>query len=306
MNTLITEKYRPKTLKEFIGENSLKEKLEKFIKDEEIPNILFYSLSPGTGKTTLAKMLVNSINCEHIYINASDDNGIDTIREVVKQFASTASFTKYKIVILDEAAKLSFDAQSALLNMIETFSENTRFILTCNYIEKIIEPLRSRCTPIKIVPPTKGEIAKHLVSILDAEGIKYSEDLKEVKFLVQNHYPDMRSMLNLIQLNTFDGELKLSYDEIVQSAYKSRILAELKKPTKTSFNAIRQILADSNIDDYYEMFRYLFDNIDEYAVGNVTAICIALEEYQYHYNFRVDKEMVIMATISKILEIIKK
>jgi len=145
-----------------------------------------------------------------------------------------------------------------------------------------------------------------LVSILDAEGIKYSEDLKEVKFLVQNHYPDMRSMLNLIQLNTFDGELKLSYDEIVQSAYKSRILAELKKPTKTSFNAIRQILADSNIDDYYEMFRYLFDNIDEYAVGNVTAICIALEEYQYHYNFRVDKEMVIMATISKILEIIKK
>ena len=265
MTELLSEKYRPQTLDEFIGDEKLKSRIEEFIKKKEIQNITFYSISPGTGKTTLAKMLVKTIDCDHLYLNASDDNGIDTVREKVKQFASSASFKPFKVVILDEAAKLSWDAQSALLNIIETFSKNVRFILTCNYIEKIIPPLQSRCTPTKIIPPNKGDIARHLVKILETENIKYNDDLSEVKFLVSQYYPDMRQMLETIQLNVVDGVLTLNQAELVKNNYKNQILEELKKPTVKTLNNVRQILLDSSIDEYYEVFRFLFDNIDSFG-----------------------------------------
>lgn len=304
MTELLCEKYRPQTLDEFIGEEALKTKIQKFIKNQEIENTTFYSISPGTGKTTLAKMLVKLVDCDYLYLNASDDNGIDTVREKVKQFASSASFKPLKVIILDEAAKLSWDAQSALLNIIESFSKNVRFILTCNYIEKIIEPLQSRCTPVKIVSPSKGDIARHLVKILEAEQIKYNEDLSEIKFIVSQHYPDLRAMLNLIQSNTVEGVLQLNQDELIKNNYKNQILEELKNPGTKTWKNIRQILADSNIDDYYDIFRFLFDNLDIFGKDQAGAITIYLEEYQYQYNFRIDKEICIMALIAKILQLL--
>ena len=304
MTELLSEKYRPQTLDEFIGDEKLKSRIEEFIKKKEIQNITFYSISPGTGKTTLAKMLVKTIDCDHLYLNASDDNGIDTVREKVKQFASSASFKPFKVVILDEAAKLSWDAQSALLNIIETFSKNVRFILTCNYIEKIIPPLQSRCTPTKIIPPNKGDIARHLVKILETENIKYNDDLSEVKFLVSQYYPDMRQMLETIQLNVVDGVLTLNQAELVKNNYKNQILEELKKPTVKTLNNVRQILLDSSIDEYYEVFRFLFDNIDSFGKNQIGPIIILLEEYQYQYNFRIDKEICVLALIAKILQLL--
>jgi replication factor C small subunit len=143
-NTLWVEKYRPDILENYVGNENLKETISKYIEQNDIQNLIFYGPA-GTGKTTLAKLLVKNINCDFIYINASDERGIETIRDKVSGFASTMSFKPLKVVILDEADFLTIQAQASLRNVIETFSKSTRFILTCNYIERIIDPLQSRC-----------------------------------------------------------------------------------------------------------------------------------------------------------------
>jgi replication factor C small subunit len=145
----------------------------------DIQNFIFYGPA-GSGKTTLAKIIVKNLDCDYLYINASDENGIDTIREKVKGFASSASWKGIKVVILDEADFITIQGQAALRNVIETFSRSTRFILTCNFIERIIDPLQSRCQVLKIVPPSKTDVYNHLTWILaDQLSISYEpEDLK--------------------------------------------------------------------------------------------------------------------------------
>jgi replication factor C small subunit len=300
---LYVEKYRSKVLDEYVGNETLKQVIAKYIEQNDIQNLLLYG-PPGTGKTTLAKLLINNINCDHLYINASDERGIETIREKVQGFASTASFKPLKVIILDEADFITIQGQAALRNVIETYSMSTRFILTCNFIERIIDPLQSRCQVLKIVPPSKGEVAKHVVTVLEKENTEY--DLDSIKTVVNQFYPDLRKILNTCQLSTHSGKLTLDKSVLIASNYIDKVISELIKPTLTSWKTIKQIIADSNISEYDELFRSLYDRIEEYSKGNDGELIILISESQYQSNFRIDKEINIMACISQILKVILK
>ena len=299
-NTLLVEKYRPTTLEHYVGNENIKEVIQKYLNQNDIQNFIFYG-GAGTGKTTLAKIIVKNLDCDFLYLNASDENGIDTIREKVKGFASTASFKGIKVVILDEADFITIQGQAALRNVIETFSRSTRFILTCNYIERVIDPIQSRCQVLKIVPPSKLDTAKHTAWVLDQEEISYETD--DIKSIVNQYYPDLRKMLNTIQSSTINSKLLLDKDVLVSSNYMLSVIKELS--TSKNWKNIRQIIADSGVKDFEELYRFLFDNSSKYASDREGSIAIILNEHLYQANFRIDKEINIMSAISKIIEIIK-
>jgi replication factor C small subunit len=299
-NTLLVEKYRPTTLEHYVGNENIKEVIQKYLNQNDIQNFIFYG-GAGTGKTTLAKLIVKNLDCDFLYLNASDENGIDTIREKVKGFASTASFKGIKVVILDEADFITIQGQAALRNVIETFSRSTRFILTCNYIERIIDPIQSRCQVLKIVPPSKLDTAKHTAWVLDQEEISYETD--DIKSIVNQYYPDLRKMLNTIQSSTINSKLLLDKDVLVSSNYMLSIIKELS--TSKNWKNIRQIIADSGVKDFEELYRFLFENSSKYASNREGSIAVILNEHLYQSNFRIDKEINIMSAISKIIETIK-
>ena len=179
-NSLLVEKYRPSKLENYVGNENIKKSISKYLDQNDIQNLIFYGPA-GTGKTTLAKLCIQNLDCDHLYINASDERGIETIRDKVQGFASVASFKPLKVVILDEADFLTIQAQASLRNIIETFSRTTRFIMTCNFVERIIDPLQSRCQVLKIVPPTKKDVAKHLNWILQQESIEHDINDLEIE-----------------------------------------------------------------------------------------------------------------------------
>ena len=302
-NSLFVEKYRSKTLEEYVGNEQLKQIVAQYIEKNDLQNLLLYG-TPGTGKTTLAKLIVGNFNCDYLYINASDERGIDTIRDKVQGFASSASFKPIKIIILDEADFLTIQAQASLRNIIETYSRTTRFILTCNYLERIIEPLQSRCQVLKITPPSKKEVAQHVSIILDKEDINY--ELTDLVLVVNKHYPDVRKILNTCQVNTVDNILKLD-KTVMSSSYKEALITELSSPSKNSFANIRQIIADNVDGGFEEVFKILYDNLDKYGQNDLTKamIIIEIENYMYHSNFVLDKEINVMALICSILKIIQ-
>ena len=303
-NSLFVEKYRPVNIDNYVGNESIKNTVKKYISQNDIQNLLFYGPA-GTGKTTLAKLIVKNIDCDYLYINASDERGIETIRDKVAGFASTASFKSIKVVILDEADFLTIMAQASLRNVIETFSRSTRFILTCNYVERIIDPIQSRCQTLKIVPPSKEDIIEHLVKILTKENISF--DSPDVISVVNSNYPDVRKMLNIIQMSTVDGGqndlyLRIDKDVIVSSNYMNKVLDELKK-TRPDWKSIRQIIINANVSDFEVFYRFLYDNASEYLNGKEGMVAIHINEYSYQANFRIDKEINIMALISKLIEL---
>jgi DNA polymerase III delta prime subunit len=300
-HSLLVEKYRPTRIENYIGNESIKNTIQKHINQNDIQNLLFYG-PPGTGKTTLAKIIVKNLNCDFLYINASDERGIETIRDKVAGFASTASFKGIKVVILDEADFLTIMAQASLRNVIETFSRSTRFILTCNYIERIIDPIQSRCQTLKILPPNKSEIINHLVKITEKENIKCT--INDLEIITNNNYPDVRKMLNTIQVSTTDSILKLDSNTLVESNYMDKVLTELKIKNP-NWGVIRQIVVDSNVNDFEGFYRYLYNNSSEYAPGKEGMIAYYINEYSYQSNFRIDKEVNCMALMSKIIETIK-
>ena len=304
-NSLFVEKYRSKTLDEYVGNEQLKQIVHQYLKNNDLQNLLLYG-TPGTGKTTLAKLIVNNFDCDYLYINASDERGIDTIRDKVQGFASSASFKPIKIIILDEADFLTIQAQASLRNIIETYSRTTRFILTCNYLERIIDPLQSRCQVLKITPPSKKEVAQHISTILDQENINY--ELEDLALVVNKHYPDIRKILNTCQVNNVEGTLKIDKTVLASNSYKDGVLKELKSPSKSSFKNIRQILADSNLDDFEDVYRFLYDTLDEYGKNDLAkaTIIIDIENYMYHANFRIDKEINVCALIASILKTINQ
>ena len=161
----------------------------------------------GVGKTTLAKIITNQIDCDVMYVNASDENSVDAVRDKIRGFASSMGFRKWKVIILDESDYLTPNAQAALRNLMETFSKTTRFILTCNYVEKIIDPIQSRCQTFSITPPSKKEVAIRLKNILDLEGIGF--EMNDLKTLVNGGYPDIRRVLNAAQRQVVDGKIKI-------------------------------------------------------------------------------------------------
>lgn len=300
-HSLFVEKYRPQSVDSYVGNQEFKDIVSLYIAENDIQNLLLYGPA-GTGKTSAAKLIVNKIECDYIYINASDERGIDTIREKVVGFASTMSFKPLKVVILDEADYLTIQSQAALRNVMEQYSRNTRFILTCNYVEKIIDPIQSRCQVVNIIPPSKKDIALHLVSILDEEKIEYEkESLKDV---VNTYYPDLRKMLNTIQMFSKKGKLDLTKSTVVSSAYHKQIIDNLK--SKRNWRELRQIIADSGVKDFEELFKKLYELSSEYAPGKEHEIVILINEYSYKANFRIDKEINVMALLSEIINVLNQ
>ena len=296
-HSLLVEKYRPDNLEGYVGNENIKKVIAQYLTQNDIQNLIFYGPA-GTGKTTLAKIIINNLDCDHLYINASDERGIETIREKVTGFASVASFKPLKVVILDEADFLTIQAQASLRNIIETFSRTTRFIMTCNFVERIIDPLQSRCQVLKIVPPTKSDVAKHLAGILTSENIKYT--VEDLKVIVNQYYPDLRKCINTLQLSTVDNTIELDTNVLVSSNYIGKVIAELQTP-KPSFKNIRQIIADSNTDDFEEMYRTLYEESSNYMPGKEGTVAILINDHQYKANFRIDKEICLMSLIQNLI-----
>ena len=304
-NSLWVEKYRPIKLDDYVGNEHLKEKVSGYIESEDVPHLLLFGRA-GTGKTTLAKLIVKSIECDYMIINASDENNVDTVRNKVKNFASSQGFKKYKIVILDEFDYMTPNAQAILRNLMETFSKHCRFILTCNYVEKIIDPIQSRCQTFQIVPPSKKEVAVQLDKILKSENVKY--DVKDLVPIIDSSYPDIRKIINTCQLNSVKGVLKLSKNDLLDSDFKTKILDILKTSddSRNKYMKIRKTVADSKVQDFTEMYSLLYDKVDEYASGKISGVILVLAEGQHRDALAVDKEIPFMATILNILSTINK
>ena len=302
-HTLWVEKYRPSSLDTYIGNEHLKSKVKVYLESGDLPHLLLFGKA-GTGKTTLAKLLVKNIECDYLYINASDETGVDNVRNKVKSFASTIGFKDLKIIILDECDYISPNAQAALRNVMEIFSKHCRFILTCNYVERIIDPIQSRCQSFQIIPPSKQEVASHLYNILHGEGVDFQID--DIKILVNSGYPDIRRVINSSQRNVVNGKLKLDTTSILQNDYKLKLLKILKTQNKkTAFKDIRQLLADNKITDFADLFRLLYDEVDDWGTGHVAECILIISRYELSDSQVVDKEINAMAMVIELLGVIK-
>jgi replication factor C small subunit len=299
---LWVEKWRPKKFDDFIGSDTVKETLKIWLEKKDIPHLLFFS-SPGTGKTSLGKMLVNLIPCDSMIINASDENGVDDIRNKVQDFCVTMGMHNLKIMFLDEADRLTPDAQGIMRNLMETYSYSTRFILTCNYQEKIAPAIKSRCQSFEIRPPSKADIMKHLVKILTAEKIVF--DPKDVAFIVASYFPDMRKILNFAQQSSINGTLKITKANTADQDYKTKLVELLKTPSKLGlFTEIRQLVADASFSNYEEVYRYLFDHVNDYAPNKQAAVILNLADANYQSSLVFEREITFVAAMHKLLAVL--
>ena len=302
-HSLWVEKYRPTTLDTYIGNEHLKSKVKVYLESGDLPHLLLFGKA-GTGKTTLAKLLVNNINCDYLYINASDENSVDVVREKVKNFASTMGFAEMKVIILDECDYITPNAQAALRNLMETFSKHCRFILTCNFVERIIDPIQSRCQSFQIIPPDRKQVAVHMSNILKSENV--TSDNKDIVTLVNGGYPDIRRVINSAQRQVVDNKLVIDEAMITQNDYKLSLLEILKtQDKKNAFKNIRQLIADSKVTDFSDLFRLLFDTIDDWGKGHIAECILLLSQYQQSDAVVVDKEINIMAMFTEIIGVIK-
>ena len=294
---LWVERYRPQDLSTYVGNEHLKTKVERFLDDGNVPHLLLYGRAGG-GKTTLAKIIVNHIECDYLYINASDERNIDLVRDKLKTFASSVGFKPMKVVILDEADYLNVNsAQPALRNLMETFSAHCRFILTCNYVEKIIDPIQSRCQTYKIIPPSKKEVAVHAKTILEKENISF--DLDDLALVVTAGYPDLRKVINELQRMSINGKLSIDKDGMIHNEFKLQFLDAIRN--KESISTVRKMVADSNFTEYTELYRLLYDEVESFGVEKMPEIIADISKGSYQDVLVVDKEINFIATVSNIL-----
>tara|TARA_R100001369_G_scaffold21167_1_gene38581 strand:- start:131 stop:1054 length:924 start_codon:yes stop_codon:yes gene_type:complete len=302
-HSLWVEKYRPTSLDTYIGNEHLKSKVSVYLESGDLPHLLLYGKA-GTGKTTLAKLLVNNIECDYMYINASDENSVDTVRNKVRGFASTMGFKDFKIIILDECDYITPNAQAALRNLMETFSKHCRFILTCNFVERIIDPIQSRCQSFQVIPPSKKEVAIHMTNILKEEDVASKMD--DIAGLVNAGYPDIRRVINSCQRQVVDGMLVVDKKSLVENDYKIKLLELLKTESKKdAFKSIRKLLADSQVTDFAELYKLMYDEVDSYGTGHIAESILIIAKYQLSDGQVVDKEINAMAMIIELLGVIK-
>ena len=302
-NSLWVEKYRPSSLDSYIGNEHLRSKVKLYLESGDLPHLLLYGRA-GTGKTTLAKLLVNNIECDYLYINASDENSVEVVRDKVKNFASTLGFQEMKVIILDECDYITPNAQAALRNLMETFSKHCRFILTCNYVDRIIDPIQSRCQSFQIIPPDRKQVAVHLSNILTQEGVETNID--DIVTIVNGGFPDLRRVINAAQRQVVDDKLVIDEGMSIQNDYKNQVLEILKtQDKKNSFKNIRQTLADSKVTDFSDLFRLLFDTVDDWGRGHVAECILILAQYQQSDAVVVDKEINVMAMFVEIIGKVK-
>jgi DNA polymerase III delta prime subunit len=301
---LWVEKYRPQKIDDCVLPESLKKTFREYITQGELPNFLFCGTA-GVGKTTVAKALCNEIGAEYLMINGSEESGIDTLRTKIKGFASTISLTDAKkVVILDEADYLQANStQPALRAFIEEFANNCRFILTCNFKNRIIEPIHSRCSVIefKIDNKEKQEIAatffKRATAILKQEGVEF--DQKVVVELVMKHFPDYRRILNELQRYSVSG--KIDSGILVNMSQESfKDLIKLMKDK--NFTEVRKWVAKNSDSDTVALFRELYDSASNTIEANsIPQMVLVLADYQYKAAFVADHELNIMAALTEIM-----
>jgi replication factor C small subunit len=206
-----------------------------------------------------------------------------------------------KVIILDECDYLTPNAQAALRNLMETFSKHCRFILTCNYVERIIDPIQSRCQSYKVVPPSKKEVAQQLVHILKEEIVGYKLD--DIALIVNAGYPDIRRVINSAQRQVVEGSIKIDTSSVIQNNYKLQLLEMLSSNAK--LNDIRKLIADNSISDYSEIYRLLYDEVDNYGKGKQAECIMNIAEAQYQDVNVVDKEINFMSLIIRLLRLLK-
>lgn len=303
-NFLWCEKYRPHVIDECVLPESLKKTFREFIDSGELPNFLFCG-SAGVGKTTVAKALCNEVGADYLFINGSEESGIDVLRSKIKSFASSVSLTDAKkVVILDEADYLNANStQPALRGFIEEFSNNCRFIFTCNFKNRIIEPLHSRCAVIdfKIDSSEKPKIAaaffKRVKTILETEGIE--SDPKVVAELVSKHFPDYRRVLNELQRYSVSGVIDAG---ILVNVSDESYVELIKNMKAKNFTEVRKWVAKNSDVDSSEIFRKFYDKAADYLQPqSIPQLVLILADYQYKAAFVADAEINIMAALTEIM-----
>lgn len=307
-NFLWTERYRPQTIEDCILPDSLKKTFREFIDSGELPNFLFCG-GAGVGKTTVAKALCNEVGAEYLFINGSEESGIDILRNKIKNFASSVSLTdSKKVVILDEADYLNPNStQPALRAFIEEFSNNCRFIFTCNFKNRIIEPLHSRCAVVefKVEGKEKEKIAakfyKRVQKILDEEGIEYSAQV--IADLIIKYFPDYRRVLNELQRYSVSGKIDVG---LLVNLGEESYLELVKNLRDKNFTEVRKWVGKNSDTESTELFRKLYDKaIDFIEQSSIPQLVLILAEYQYRAAFVADREINTMAALTEIMAQLK-
>jgi len=303
---LWVEKYRPQTLNDIVLTDRIKQEIVKFKEQKEIPHLLFLS-TPGQGKTSLAKIIVKDIlDCVYLYINASDENGIDTIRTKIIGFAQTKSIDgKLKVIILDEADGLTPVAQQALRNVMEEYAGNVRFIITANYEFKIIAAIRSRCQTFdNLNPPIEG-VVRRVTEILKAEKVSVEAEQKpKLIDLIRTNYPDIRKIISVISKNVINGKLDIQAQQIGLD-FAQGILKQIQEGTDPT--AIRRHIIENDMKynkDYHALMKDLFNAVDhsEIDVIQKRKMMIILAEHMYRHTFVMDPEINCYACVIALAE----
>lgn len=302
---LWVERYRPKKVSDAILPKDLKETFQQFVDNKNVPNLLLTGTA-GVGKTTIAKAMLEELGCDYIVINGSDEGRlIDTLRTKIRGFASSMSLAGgRKYVILDEADYLNAETvQPALRNFMEEYSANCGFIMTCNFSNKLIEPLRSRCSVVEFKmsaankPKLAGEFFKRVCSILAEQGVEF--DRATVAEVVKKHFPDNRRILNELQRYSATGNIDAGILVNFSDVNMKTLMASLKAK---EFSKVRKWVAQNIDGDTSQVFRSIYDNASEYVKPtSVPQVVVTLADYQYKAAFAADAEINMMAMLTELM-----